>query len=117
MRRLVALRYGPLLQVVIQGLNGGAMKVLSDDTAVSRASLVGEDQVLPTPVPHGRLAGRLRRLAVFLRGHPLEKTDTAERPGAVARKDYGASHADMDAGLTRGATLLFGAGPTRPRRR
>jgi len=54
---------------------------------------------------------------VFLRGRPLEKTDTAERPGAVARKDYGASHADMDAGLTRGATLLFGAGPTRPRRR
>jgi hypothetical protein len=93
------------------------MKVLGDDTIVGRGPLVGEDRALPTPVPRSRPAGRLRRLVMLLRGGALEKTDTAERPRTAARKDRGASHADMDAGLTRGATLLFGAGPTRPRRR
>lgn len=93
------------------------MKALGDDVAVSEAPLVGEDQVLPTPVAPGRLVGRLRRLAVFLRRGALGKTGVAKRPRVASREDGGARHADMDAGLTRGATLLFGAGPTRPRQR
>lgn len=90
------------------------MKALSDDTAVSEAPLVGEDQVPSTTLLPGRLVGRL---AVFLLGGALEKTGVAERPRAVSREDSGVPRADMDAGLTRGATLLLGVGPMRPRRR